>query len=51
MSPEDGVDYAELMARADNALYQAKARGKRRYAFYSSAGGDAKELYPAAAAG
>lgn len=51
MSPEDGVDYAELMARADNALYQAKARGKRRYAFYSSAGGDAKELHPAAAAG
>lgn len=36
MSPEDGVEYTELMARADHALYQAKARGKRGYAFYAS---------------
>ena len=48
---EEGGSGADLVARADSALYQAKARGKRRYAFYSSAGGDAKELHPAAAAG
>ena len=51
MSPEDGIDYAELMIRADNALYQAKARGKRRYAFYSPADGDAGKHHPVASVG
>lgn len=34
MSPRDGAVYSELLARADQALYAAKERGKRQYAFY-----------------
>lgn len=34
MNPEDGIEYEDLLAHADHALYQAKARGKRCYAFY-----------------
>lgn len=44
MSPGDGVEYAELLARADHALYQAKARGKRGYAFYTPPGGDGENV-------
>lgn len=38
--PEHGTDYATLFLRADQALYQAKGRGKRQYALYSGAGSD-----------
>lgn len=35
VSPEDGEDYNTLFVKADMAVYDAKARGKNRYAFYS----------------
>jgi diguanylate cyclase (GGDEF)-like protein/PAS domain S-box-containing protein len=38
LCPIDGSDQAILMARADIAMYQAKARGGNRYAFFG--GGD-----------
>ena len=34
MYPEDGTDVQELLKNADAAMYQAKANGKNRYAFY-----------------
>ena len=34
VSPEDGTSYYDLFNRADQALYQAKARGKNDFAFY-----------------
>lgn len=34
MSPEDGTSYYALFNHADQALYQAKARGKRAFCFY-----------------
>jgi diguanylate cyclase (GGDEF)-like protein len=34
-APEDGADFVTLVARADAALYVAKARGKARYALAS----------------
>jgi len=34
--PDDGKDVAGLMKAADAAMYQAKAQGKARYAFFES---------------
>ncbi|MCB1800918.1 MAG: EAL domain-containing protein [Gammaproteobacteria bacterium] len=34
MFPEDGTDVQSLLKHADAAMYQAKAHGKNRYAFY-----------------
>lgn len=36
LSPEHGSTYVELFQRADQALYQAKARGKNSYSIYSA---------------
>ncbi|WP_148715974.1 two-component system response regulator [Chitinolyticbacter meiyuanensis] len=33
--PENGTTTASLLAAADSAMYEAKARGRNRYAFYS----------------
>ena len=35
VSPEDGSSYYDLYNRADQALYQAKRRGKNTYEFYN----------------
>ncbi len=37
VSPKDGTDYAELLRRADLALYHAKNAGKNTWHFYSDA--------------
>lgn len=34
-SPEDGLSFDVLLARADKALYQAKNSGKNQFSFYS----------------
>ncbi|GMA59619.1 hypothetical protein GCM10025859_00590 [Alicyclobacillus fastidiosus] len=34
LRPDDGKNYPDLLRNADEALYQAKERGKNRYAFY-----------------
>lgn len=34
MYPDDGTDVQSLLKHADAAMYQAKANGKNRYAFY-----------------
>ena len=34
--PEDGGDYKTLFEKADEALYEAKKRGKDQYCFYTS---------------
>lgn len=34
VSPDDGEDYLTLFQKADAALYYAKKKGKRQYAFY-----------------
>lgn len=36
IAPKDGQSYYELFQRADQAMYQAKARGKNTFAFYDS---------------
>ncbi len=36
LCPEHGCDYLNLFAKADIALYQAKAQGKNDFRFYSS---------------
>lgn len=36
LSPRDGSDVATLLARADRAMYQAKAQGRGRYALYEA---------------
>ena len=33
--PEDAEDLAQLMKQADLAMYEAKARGKNCYSFFS----------------
>ena len=33
--PEDGMDYDQLLFHADKAMYQAKAKGRNQYAFFS----------------
>jgi diguanylate cyclase (GGDEF)-like protein/PAS domain S-box-containing protein len=36
MYPKDGLNYEQLMERADTALYSVKKQGKNNYLFYSS---------------
>ncbi len=36
LAPEDGKNYYELFNHADQALYQAKARGKNGFCFYEA---------------
>lgn len=36
LSPEQGRSYSELLVKADEAMYIAKARGKNRYTLYES---------------
>ena len=38
VSPDHGTTYYDLFNRADQALYQAKARGKNKYVFYEKGG-------------
>ena len=40
----DSLDYLDLMRKADQAMYQAKHRGRNTYCYYDSAQGE-KELY------
>lgn len=42
ISPEHGMTYYDLFNHADQALYQAKARGKNNFVFYEKGG----EAYP-----
>lgn len=39
LAPEEGLTYRELFAKADQALYEAKAHGKDGFAFYSQVPG------------
>ncbi len=32
--PTDGIDYANLIKHADQAMYQAKAKGKNQFQIY-----------------
>jgi diguanylate cyclase (GGDEF)-like protein/PAS domain S-box-containing protein len=41
MSPEDGVDHATLLRKADIAMYHAKELGRNRFVFCSHAGSEA----------
>lgn len=34
--PGDGEEYGELLEKADIAMYEAKAEGKRGYCFYGN---------------
>jgi GGDEF domain-containing protein len=47
MLPADAKDGAGLFAAADAALYEAKKRGKNRYAFYDQREEAAQVLTPA----
>ena len=39
-SPDNGVEYTQLLKASDMALYDAKSRGRGRYSFYSDELGD-----------
>lgn len=38
--PQDGTEYEQLLYKADQALYDAKRKGKCQYAFYSASAQD-----------
>ena len=48
LAPEDGTTYHELFIRADQALYQAKSRGKDCHSFYESSAALYPDLKPRA---
>lgn len=41
--PEDGLDFRTLLDKADQALYEAKRKGKNQYVVYDPAGAEEEE--------